>query len=145
MAFARCSEGARLGTGGTQPLRSSQVRPAAPERTPRHPGGVPGLPEGVTREAYWHEVSSAGFWPRQPGFSRAAFYSYAYPEPARFRKSVPTAPRSISRTWRSSHSQRSATSRAAASPAPLASLSAAITTVQDADRYIQAAQSSNVR
>ena len=30
---------------------------------PRHPGGVPNLPDGVTREAYSHEVSSAGFWP----------------------------------------------------------------------------------
>jgi hypothetical protein len=28
---------------------------------PRHPGGVPGLLEAVIREAYWHEVSSAGF------------------------------------------------------------------------------------
>ena len=30
---------------------------------PRHPGGVPNLPDGVAREAYSHEVSSAGFWP----------------------------------------------------------------------------------
>lgn len=30
---------------------------------PLHPGGVPGLPDDVTREAYSHEVSSAGFWP----------------------------------------------------------------------------------
>ena len=29
---------------------------------PLHPGGVPGLPDEVTREAYSHEVSSAGFW-----------------------------------------------------------------------------------
>jgi len=43
------------------------VRPAA-LRTPRHPGGVPGLPEAVTREAYWHEVSSAGFWPGNQAF-----------------------------------------------------------------------------
>src|SRR5207244_3379175 len=32
-------------------------------RAPLHPGGFPGLPDGVTREAYSHEVSSAGFWP----------------------------------------------------------------------------------
>ena len=89
MALARCSEGARLGTGRTRPLRSSQVRPAA-LRTPRHPGGVPGLPEAVTREAYWHEVSSAGFWPGQLGFPRAVFYSYAYPEPAGFRERAAT-------------------------------------------------------
>jgi uncharacterized protein DUF5996 len=49
---------------------------------PRHPGGVPGLPDAVTREAYSHEVSSAGFWPGNDAFPRAAFYSYAYPEPA---------------------------------------------------------------
>jgi hypothetical protein len=52
---------------------------------PLHPGGVPGLPDDVTREAYSHEVSSAGFWPGGDPFPRAAFYSYAYPEPAGFR------------------------------------------------------------
>ena len=52
---------------------------------PRHPGGVPGLPDAVTREAYSHEVSSAGFWPGNEAFPQAAFYSYAYPEPAGFR------------------------------------------------------------
>jgi hypothetical protein len=55
-------------------------RPAPP-----HPGGVPGLPDRVTREAYSHEVSSAGFWPGSDAFPRAAFYSYAYPEPPGFR------------------------------------------------------------
>jgi hypothetical protein len=48
---------------------------------PLHPGGVPGLPDAVTREAYSHEVSSAGFWPGNDAFPQAAFYSYAYPEP----------------------------------------------------------------
>jgi hypothetical protein len=52
---------------------------------PRHPGGVPNLPDPVTREAYSHEVSSAGFWPGGPGFEEAAFYSYAYPTPPGFR------------------------------------------------------------
>jgi uncharacterized protein DUF5996 len=52
---------------------------------PPHPGGVPGLPDAVTREAYSHEVSSAGFWPGNEAFPQAAFYSYAYPEPAGFR------------------------------------------------------------
>lgn len=52
---------------------------------PLHPGGVPGLPDAVTREAYSHEVSSAGFWPGNETFPQAAFYSYAYPEPAGFR------------------------------------------------------------
>ena len=54
-------------------------------RAPPHPGGVPGLPDDVAREAYSHEVSSAGFWPGNEAFPRAAFYSYAYPEPAGFR------------------------------------------------------------
>ena len=51
---------------------------------PRHPGGVPGLPDDVTREAYSHEVSSAGFWPGSDAYPRAAFYSYAYPPPPGF-------------------------------------------------------------
>lgn len=54
-------------------------------RAPLHPGGVPGLPDEVTREAYSHEVSSAGFWPGNDAFPQAAFYSYAYPEPIGFR------------------------------------------------------------
>jgi hypothetical protein len=53
---------------------------------PQHPGGVPGLPDRITREAYSHEVSSAGFWPGNAGMAAAPiFYSYAYPEPAGFR------------------------------------------------------------
>jgi len=54
-------------------------------RAPLHPGGVPGLPDDVTREAYSHEVSSAGFWPGSDAFPQPAFYSYAYPEPPGFR------------------------------------------------------------
>jgi hypothetical protein len=46
---------------------------------------VPGLPDAVTREAYSHEVSSAGFWPGNEAFPQAAFYSYGYPEPPGFR------------------------------------------------------------
>jgi len=52
---------------------------------PRHPGGVPGLPDPVTCEAYSHECSSAGFWPGNDAYPHAAFYAYAYPEPAGFR------------------------------------------------------------
>ena len=48
-------------------------------RAPRHPGGVPNLSDAVTREAYSHEVSSAGFWPGGGGIDYPAFYSYAYP------------------------------------------------------------------
>jgi hypothetical protein len=53
-------------------------------RAPEHPGGIPGLPDAVTREAYSHEVSSCGFWPGGGAVSYPAFYSYAYPEPAGF-------------------------------------------------------------
>ncbi len=52
---------------------------------PRHPGGVPNLPNAVAAEAYSHEVSSAGFWPGSPGpVDYPAFYSYAYPAPDGF-------------------------------------------------------------
>ncbi len=37
-------------------------------RAPPHPGGVPGLPDAVVREAYSREVSSAGFWPGGGGW-----------------------------------------------------------------------------
>lgn len=54
-------------------------------KAPAHPGGVPNLPDNVAREAYSHEVSSAGFWPGSPGpVEYPAFYSYAYPAPEGF-------------------------------------------------------------
>ncbi|HZP78260.1 MAG TPA: DUF5996 family protein [Pseudolabrys sp.] len=54
-------------------------------RAPKHPGGVPHLPDAVAQEAYSHEVSSAGFWPGGGGpVDYAAFYSYAYPAPDGF-------------------------------------------------------------
>jgi hypothetical protein len=56
-------------------------------RAPRHPGGVPHLPDDVACEAYSHEVSSAGFWPGTGAIDYPAFYSYAYPEPSGFRTS----------------------------------------------------------
>ncbi len=51
---------------------------------PQHPGGIPNLADSVTREAYSHECISAGWWPGTPGgpVQDAAFYAYAYPEPA---------------------------------------------------------------
>ena len=55
-------------------------------RAPPHPGGIPNLPDWVTREAYSHEVSSCGFWPGGGAIAYPAFYSYAYPEPAGFTK-----------------------------------------------------------
>ena len=39
------------------------------------------------REAYSHEVSSAGFWPGGGGINYPAFYSYAYPQPEGYRSS----------------------------------------------------------
>jgi hypothetical protein len=51
---------------------------------PLHPGGIPHLPDAVTREAYSHEVSSAGFWPGGAGGGAPLFYSYAYPAPSGF-------------------------------------------------------------
>jgi len=54
-------------------------RPAPP-----HPGGVPHLPDAITREAYSQEVSSLGFWPGNAVAPTPIFYSYAYPEPPGF-------------------------------------------------------------
>lgn len=51
---------------------------------PPHPGGVPHLPNDVAREAYSHEVSSAGFWPGSNALPQPVFYSYAYPAPEGF-------------------------------------------------------------
>jgi len=52
---------------------------------PLHPGGIPNLPDEVTREAYSHEVSSTGFWPGGAGGPGGPFfYSYAYPTPEGF-------------------------------------------------------------
>ena len=53
---------------------------------PQHPGGIPALPDEVTREAYSHEVSSAGFW-AGAGLGFPAFYSYGYPTPEGFSES----------------------------------------------------------
>ena len=48
-------------------------------RAPDRPGA-----DFITREAYSHEVSSAGFWPGGGDIKGPAFYSYAAPEPAEF-------------------------------------------------------------
>src|SRR5579859_6462808 len=44
-------------------------------RAPERPGA-----DAITREAYSHEVSSAGFWPGA-GFDGPAFYAYSAPAP----------------------------------------------------------------
>jgi uncharacterized protein DUF5996 len=54
---------------------------------PLHPGGIPNLPDAITREAYSHEVSSAGFWPGGAMGGAPIFYSYAYPAPEGFAES----------------------------------------------------------
>jgi hypothetical protein len=48
-------------------------------RAPERPGADP-----ITREAYSHEVISAGFWPGGGDVKGPAFYAYAAPEPAGF-------------------------------------------------------------
>lgn len=47
--------------------------------------------DAVTREAYSHEVISAGFWPGGGEIKDAAFYAYASPEPEGFAK-IPVRP-----------------------------------------------------
>lgn len=46
---------------------------------PPHPGGMPGMPDWVAREAYSHEVAAVGFWPGNDFYPKAAFYAYMYP------------------------------------------------------------------
>jgi Family of unknown function (DUF5996) len=62
---------------------------------PRLTSQSPNLGAWVMQEAYSHEVSSCGFWPGNGGFGKAAFYSYAYPEPPGF----PSAPMAPSATY----------------------------------------------
>jgi hypothetical protein len=46
------------------------------KRAPARPGA-----NSIDAEAYSHEVISAGFWPGNGGYGRAAFYSYGAPVP----------------------------------------------------------------
>ena len=55
-------------------------------RAPERPGA-----DAITREAYSHEVSSAGFWPGGGEIQGPAFYSYMAPEPEGF-KTQPVGP-----------------------------------------------------
>jgi hypothetical protein len=48
--------------------------------------------DSITREAYSHEVISAGFWPGGGDVKGAVFYAYAAPEPAGFPQ-CPVRPR----------------------------------------------------
>jgi hypothetical protein len=53
-------------------------------KAPPHPGGMPGLPDRIAREAYSDEVASAGFWAGGVTAAEPFFYSYIYPEPTRY-------------------------------------------------------------
>jgi hypothetical protein len=44
--------------------------------------------DSIQAEAYSHEVISAGFWPGNGGYGRAAFYSYAAPTPEGLNKTI---------------------------------------------------------
>jgi hypothetical protein len=76
--LGKCSPAHFWWGGGDMSCTRFSGRPA-----PTHPGGIPNLPDWVTREAYSHECISAGWWPGIPGgpVSEPAFYAYAYPEP----------------------------------------------------------------
>jgi hypothetical protein len=54
---------------------------------PPHPGGMPGLPDRITREAYNREVISVGFWAGGAVAVEPMFYSYIYPAPEGYRES----------------------------------------------------------
>lgn len=55
-------------------------------KAPKHPGGVPGMPNWVAEEAYCREVSSCGFWPGSDALPEASFYCYHYPAPEGYGK-----------------------------------------------------------
>ncbi len=54
-------------------------------RAPKHPGGVPGMPDRVAEEAYCREVSSVGFWTGSDALPDPSFYCYLYPEPGGYK------------------------------------------------------------
>jgi hypothetical protein len=53
---------------------------------PKHPGGIPGLPNWVAEESYNREVSSVGFWMGNETLPEPIFYAYLYPEPIGYSK-----------------------------------------------------------
>ena len=111
-------------------------RPAPP-----HPGGVPHLPDAVAREAYSHEVSSAGFWPGGGGVDYPAFYSYAYPEPPGFRDAAVRPKGAVFNTQLGEYLLPYEVVRAAADPqaALLAFLASTYEAAADAGRWDRAA------
>ena len=111
-------------------------RPAPP-----HPGGVPHLPDAVAREAYSHEVSSAGFWPGGGGVDYPAFYSYAYPESPGFRDAAVRPKGAVFNTQLGEYLLPYEVVRAAADPqaALLAFLASTYEAAADAGRWDRAA------
>ena len=93
-------------------------RPAPP-----HPGGIPHLPDAITREAYSHEVSSAGFWPGSAGGTLDPFfYSYAYPAPEGFADArIEPELRPLRRGFRRIHARLRGRARPPPIPTPLCS------------------------
>ena len=83
-------------------LRSGGDALFRPARAAASRAASPDLPDAVAREAYSHEVSSAGFWPGGGPIDYPAFYSYAYPAPEGFAAARGAAGRrrSIPRTRR---------------------------------------------
>lgn len=56
------------------------------EIAPKHPGGIPGLPNWVAQESYNREVNSVGFWMGNETLPEPIFYAYLYPEPFGYSK-----------------------------------------------------------
>jgi hypothetical protein len=82
---------------------------------PPHPGGMPGLPDRIAREAYSHEVASGGFWAGGVTPAEPFFYTYLYPEPGGYREANVAHGR-FDETW-SEYVLPYAQVRAAADPA----------------------------
>jgi hypothetical protein len=87
---------------------------------PPHPGGIPNLADWVTRDAYSHEVSSAGWWPGGGPVPEPVFYSYMYPEPQGFADAKVTPPEAYYHPGMREFLLPYATVRAAADPAAMA-------------------------
>jgi len=62
-------------------------------RAPPRPGA-----DAIQAEAYSHECISAGFWPGNGGYGRAAFYAYAAPVPAGLSEAVIEGPGAFDKT-----------------------------------------------
>ncbi|MDE3109471.1 MAG: hypothetical protein KGL02_05975 [Acidobacteriota bacterium] len=59
-------------------------------RAPERPGA-----DRMTREAYSHEVISAGWWPGGGDITEPMFYAYAVPEPGGFREATVRPPQAF--------------------------------------------------